>query len=110
MAANRNTGAKFPCPRRLWQTCIREVANRSGALDRRLASHNFFPYASFVMTSEFLFWPSIRKISIHTLAGVALLFAFCAPSSLGQAQPSPQADAKAPVVTKVEPPSWWTNL
>jgi glycosidase len=64
----------------------------------------------FVMTSEFLFWPSIRKTSIHTLAGVALLFAFCAPSSLGQAQPSPPADAKAPVVRKVEPPSWWTNL
>ena len=62
------------------------------------------------MTSEFLFWPSIRGRSIHILAGIVFLFAFCVPTSAGQTQQSPQADAKAPVVTKIEPPSWWIGL
>jgi len=29
---------------------------------------------------------------------------------LGQTEPSPKTDVNAPAVTKVEPPSWWTNL
>ncbi len=64
----------------------------------------------FVMTSEFSSWPSARKRSIHIFFRVALVFAFCTATSLGQAPQSQQPDAKAPVVTKVEPPSWWINL
>ncbi len=40
----------------------------------------------------------------------AVLFLFCCGDLLGQTEPSPKTDANAPAVTKVEPPSWWTNL
>jgi glycosidase len=40
----------------------------------------------------------------------AVLFLFCCRDLLGQTEPSPKPDGNAPVVTKVEPPSWWTNL
>ena len=40
----------------------------------------------------------------------AVFFLFCCGDLLGQTEPSPRIDANAPVVTKVEPPSWWTNL
>jgi neopullulanase len=39
-----------------------------------------------------------------------VLFLFCCGDLLGQTEPSPKTDANAPAVTKVEPPSWWTNL
>jgi glycosidase len=63
-----------------------------------------------MMTSTFSFRRFIRKQSIHILAGMAFVLVFCGSTSLGQTQQSPQTDPKAPVVTKVEPPSWWTNL
>src|SRR5271170_4475474 len=62
------------------------------------------------MTLTFSFRIFIRKGSIHILAGLAFVFAFCGSSSRGQTQQSPQTDPKAPVVTKIEPPSWWINL
>jgi neopullulanase len=40
----------------------------------------------------------------------ALLFLFCCGDLLGQTEPSLKTDVNAPAVTKVEPPSWWTNL
>ncbi len=62
------------------------------------------------MIYELLPRPSIRRRAIHILAGLTLPFAFCVSNTLGQTQSSAQADANAPVVTKVEPPSWWVNL
>jgi neopullulanase len=59
---------------------------------------------------SFDFLPSLHKRAIHILAAAAFTFAFCAPGLFGQTQGSEQADANAPVVTKVEPPSWWVNL
>jgi neopullulanase len=40
----------------------------------------------------------------------AVFFLFCCGDLRGQTEPPPKPDANAPVVTKVEPPSWWTNL
>lgn len=62
------------------------------------------------MTFTFSFWLFIRERSVHILAGLAFVLAFCGSTLLGQAQQSPQTDPKAPVVTKIEPPSWWSNL
>jgi glycosidase len=62
------------------------------------------------MIFKFLYRLSIRRRAPHIFAGAALAFAFCVPYTFGQTQPSPQADDKAPVVTKIEPPSWWVNL
>jgi glycosidase len=62
------------------------------------------------MTLTIMFRMFIRKGSIHILAGLALVFAFCGSTSRSQTLQSPQTDPKAPVVTKIEPPSWWSNL
>ena len=62
------------------------------------------------MTFKFSLRIFIRKGSIHILAGLAFVFAFCGSTSRGQTLQSPQTDPKAPVVTKIEPPSWWSNL
>jgi glycosidase len=76
-----------------------------------LARHNFCAYASLVMTSDFFPGASIIvKRSLLALALVASAFAFCTSASPRRPQESPQADANAPAVTKVEPPSWWIGL
>ena len=62
------------------------------------------------MTLTFSFRLFIRRRSVHILAGLVFVLAFCGSTSHGQTQQSPQTDAKAPVVTKIEPPSWWSNL
>ena len=62
------------------------------------------------MTLTVMFRIFIRKGSIHILAGLAFVFAFFGSTSRGQALESPRSDPKAPVVTKIEPPSWWSNL
>jgi glycosidase len=62
------------------------------------------------MTLQFSFRLFILKHAIHILAGIAFIYAFCGSNSRGQTPQSPQTDPKAPVVTKIEPPSWWTNL
>src|SRR5277367_6426153 len=62
------------------------------------------------MTLNIMFRIFIRKRSIHILAELAFVLVFCGSTSLGQTQQSPQTDSKAPVVTKIEPPSWWSNL
>jgi len=62
------------------------------------------------MTFTFSFRLFIRKRSVRILAGLVFVVAFCGSTLLGQTQQSPQTDPKAPVVTKIEPPSWWSNL
>jgi len=62
------------------------------------------------MTLKIMFRIFIRKCSIHILAGLAFVFVFCASTLHGQTLQSPQIDPKAPVVTKIEPPSWWIKL
>jgi glycosidase len=62
-----------------------------------------------VTTSEFLSWSSILRRA-RALAALSLVFAVCTASLYGQTQPSQKPDANAPVVTKIEPPSWWINL
>jgi glycosidase len=62
------------------------------------------------MTFTFSFRLFIRKRSVHILARIAFVLLFCGSTSRGQTLQSPQTDPKAPVVTKVEPPSWWINL
>ena len=61
-------------------------------------------------TSVFLLWPSVLKHRIQIFSFVAAAFAFCSTTLSGQTEPSPKPNANAPVVTKVEPPSWWINL
>ena len=48
--------------------------------------------------------------SLRALCRVALVLAFSTANSQAQEPQSQQPDAKAPVVTKVEPPSWWIGL
>jgi glycosidase len=62
------------------------------------------------MIFEYLFRPSLRQRCLHAVVAVALVFSFCAASAAGQTQQSAQSDTNAPVVTKVEPPSWWIGL
>src|SRR5271154_4493072 len=50
--------------------------------------------------------PSLRRITKVVVLIVALLFT--APVGLARPQAAPSPDA--PVVTKVEPPSWWIGL
>jgi glycosidase len=63
-----------------------------------------------VKTSVFLLWPSVLKHRIQIFSFVAAALAFCSTTLSGQTEPSPKPNANAPVVTKVEPPSWWINL
>ena len=54
--------------------------------------------------------PSILKCIIRTLSTVAAISVFYTASLPGQSGQSQQPDANAPIVTKVEPPSWWIHL
>jgi glycosidase len=63
-----------------------------------------------VKTSVSLLSPSVLSRRIRVLSFVAAALAFCSSTLFGQAEPPPKQDANAPVVTKVEPPSWWINL
>ena len=50
------------------------------------------------------------KMPLPILIIVAAMMVLCAVRSTGQINPSEKPNANAPVVTKVEPPSWWINL
>jgi glycosidase len=78
--------------------------------DTRVAPRHLFFYALRVKTSVFLFRPSILKRSIRILSTVAAACVFCAATLAGQTPQAEKLDVNAPVVTKVEPPSWWINL
>ncbi|HYL62208.1 MAG TPA: alpha-amylase family glycosyl hydrolase [Candidatus Methylomirabilis sp.] len=79
------------------------------AAPAELAHRTVFPYACRVKSSVFcLKWPAlIRPIEVWTASLAAL--ALCS-ASLATQPPQERPDADAPVVTKVEPPSWWINL
>jgi neopullulanase len=63
-----------------------------------------------VKISSSLLWPSVLNHRIQIFSFVAAALAFCSATLSGQTEPSPKPNANAPVVTKVEPPSWWINL
>jgi glycosidase len=56
----------------------------------------------------FLLWPSVQNRRIISIAAAAFALSSAVLSSL--AEPAENPDANAPVVTKVEPPSWWAHL
>ncbi len=80
------------------------------ATDTRLASRRLFSYASRVMISPSLHKSSILKRSIRILSMLVVSFVLCTGSLSGRSEKSQQPEANAPVVTKVEPPSWWIHL
>jgi len=47
---------------------------------------------------------------IRILALLAAILGCCSTTLRSQTVPSQKPSANAPVVTKVEPPSWWVNL
>ena len=57
-----------------------------------------------------LFWPSTLKRFLRIFSTVVAIFGLCSASVPGQSEQSRKPDANAPVVTKVEPPSWWIHL
>ena len=61
-------------------------------------------------TSAFLFHLSILWRVIRKLSTLVAVIAFCSTTLASQNEPSQKPSADAPVVTKVEPPSWWINL
>jgi glycosidase len=54
--------------------------------------------------------PSTLERHLRILAIVVATIGICAVRSSGQTKPSEKPNANAPVVSKVEPPSWWLNL
>jgi len=81
---------------------------RSEPADTTLAPCFLFFYASRVKPSVFLLWPSVQNRRIISIAAAAFALSSAVLSSL--AEPAENPDANAPVVTKVEPPSWWAHL
>jgi len=63
-----------------------------------------------VNTSVFLFRISIFRRAIRRLSALVVVLAFCSTTLAGQSEPPQKPNTDAPVVTKVEPPSWWINL
>ena len=61
-------------------------------------------------TSVFLFRISIFRRAIRRLSALVVVLAFCSTTLAGQSEPPQKPNTDAPVVTKVEPPSWWINL
>ncbi len=69
-----------------------------------------FFYASRVKSSVSRFWASRLQRPFRIFLGAFSIVLFCSAALLGRTEPSQKPDANAPVVTKVEPPSWWINL
>jgi glycosidase len=57
-----------------------------------------------------LLWLSVLKRRVRILSFGAVALAFGSTTLSGQTESSPKPNVNAPVVTKVEPPSWWINL
>ena len=53
---------------------------------------------------------SFSSLRPHGLSPIALIFAVAVSFSPAQAEPQHSASAVAPIVVKVEPPSWWVGL
>jgi hypothetical protein len=62
-----------------------------------------------VKISVSLLWLSVLQRRVRILSFGAVALAFCS-TLCAQTEPSPKPNANAPVVAKVEPPSWWINL
>jgi glycosidase len=58
----------------------------------------------------FPFWGAILRRAVRTLSTVGAVFVLCSATLARQNESSQKPNADAPVVTKVEPPSWWINL
>jgi glycosidase len=63
-----------------------------------------------VKPSVFLLWPSVQNRRIRILSIAAAAIAWSSAVLSIPAEPAQKLDANVPVVTKVEPPSWWANL
>jgi neopullulanase len=57
-----------------------------------------------------LLWLSVFKRRIRIFSFGAAVLALSSATLFGQTEPLPAQNANAPVVTKIEPPSWWINL
>lgn len=55
-------------------------------------------------------WPAIPGLFLRFLAITAAVLLVCPESTARQEDSSEKPDPHAPVVTKVEPPSWWLKL
>ena len=72
-------------------------------------SDRFFPYAFPVKEISQTSRQTSRAHSLARIFGAALLIVFVC-STLWSASPQQNSTEVTPVVTKVEPPSWWVGL
>ncbi len=89
--------------------CLKRSLNLR-ADGRRLARRKLFTYAARVKNFVSAFRRSTLKRAFRILPRLVFVFLLCSAGLPGQSEPPPQSDDNAPFVTKVEPPSWWTNL
>ncbi|MGB7284018.1 MAG: alpha-amylase family glycosyl hydrolase [Candidatus Acidiferrum sp.] len=94
----------------LRQTHIRKLAQFSKLQDATLASRTILSYPARVKFFVYIVRPAILKRSLRIFSALAALLVFCSASFSAPAESSQNSDVNAPVVTKVEPPSWWLNL
>ena len=80
---------------------------RAGA---RLAPRELFSYASSVKNSASAVRGRLLSLTLRSLPAAIFVFFVCSSASYAQTERPLQADVNAPTVTKVEPPTWWTNL
>ena len=92
------------------RTPIRELDRLSKLAYSRLAPYHFFFYAPLVKTSVSLPPPAIAERIIQFFWALIAVFVFCSGTLLAQTEQSQKPDINTPVVTKVEPPSWWIHL
>lgn len=75
-----------------------------------MAPGRFFPYALPMRNCFSLLTQARLKPYSRTFVLLAAGFACCCGVISGQSDPSQNANPDAPVVTKVEPPSWWIRM
>jgi glycosidase len=110
MAIYWNASAELSCSRGVRQTYFHKLVNSSGPPNTALASRSLFSYASRVKNPFALIRPSSSRRWVGLLGIAAAVFAFCPATLASQSEPSQKPNLNEPVVTKVEPPSWWINL
>ena len=80
------------------------------AAPAELARQAIFPYAGLVKTLILFLPPSPFSRGIQAWAALIVALAFGSASLARQANQEQQSQPDTPVVTKIEPPSWWINL
>ena len=75
-----------------------------------LACQAIFPYAGLVKTLILFLPPSPFRRTIQAWAALLAALAFGSVCLATQANQEQQSQPNTPVVTKIEPPSWWINL